>query len=559
MRKIFLLLLFIIFTLGLDAAGPKGIKKLRAAQVSVVTYTEDGSMREGQGFFLNSSGAVVTDYDLLKGAVKAMVIDSKGKEYAVSEIAGASALYNVVKLHIVSDKKKFTFIPALTTLADSASVMYIMPSSKADKKVPCMQDTVIKVQNFDEYYSYYSLKNPAPERLANSPVLNEDGQLVGILHLAAKEGSPSFVLDSKYADSLTVKTMDATNVDLKSIRIKKALPQSEQDASSFIYLSDRTDTLLYPQYIEEFISRYPSNAIGYTLKTEYLISHQQYNQANEVYQKALEQEGIKKDEILFSRSKSVYDLCLTPELKTLDDWNMEFALSQAEMAYQENPLPTYTQQQAMCLYALKKYTEAADKFSSLSTTTLRSADMFVYAAQSKQMAKADSSEILALMDSAMACYEKPYPASAAKTILIRALTLGQYGKYRDAVLGYNDYERLANGNLTANFYYEREQLEVKCRMYPAALNDIEKAMLLAPREPLYCAEAAALNYRVGQLDDAITYCQRAIALDASFSDAYRIMGLSLNQQGKKEEARKQLLKAKELGDALAEEILKKLQ
>ena len=113
--------------------------------------------------------------------------------------------------------------------------------------------------------------------------------------------------------------------------------------------------------------------------------------------------------------------------------------------------------------------------------------------------------------------------------------------------------------MNANFYYGREQLEVKCRMYPQALSDIEKTINLAPKEALYYAEAAALNYRLGQIDDAIEYAKRAIVIDEQFADAYRIIGVCYNQKGNKAEARKYLQKAIDLGDTLASGIIDKMK
>ncbi|MGN1256913.1 MAG: tetratricopeptide repeat protein, partial [Bacteroidaceae bacterium] len=130
---------------------------------------------------------------------------------------------------------------------------------------------------------------------------------------------------------------------------------------------------------------------------------------------------------------------------------------------------------------------------------------------------------------------------------------------REAISGYNDFEHLSGSNVTANFYYEREQMEVKCRMYAQALNDIEKAIKLAPREPVLHAEAASLNYRVGQNEQAISYAQRAITLSEDFADAHRILGVCLLEKGDKTEAHKHLLRAKELGDNLVDNILKKAE
>ena len=96
-------------------------------------------------------------------------------------------------------------------------------------------------------------------------------------------------------------------------------------------------------------------------------------------------------------------------------------------------------------------------------------------------------------------------------------------------------------------------------MYPQALSDIEKAISLAPKEALYCAEAATLNYRVGQIDDAIEYAKKAIDINKDFPDVYRIIGVCYNQKGNKAEARKYLQKAIDLGDTLASGIIDKMK
>ena len=96
-------------------------------------------------------------------------------------------------------------------------------------------------------------------------------------------------------------------------------------------------------------------------------------------------------------------------------------------------------------------------------------------------------------------------------------------------------------------------------MYPQALSDIEKAISLEPKEPLYYAEAAALNYRLGQVDDAIEYAKKAIVIDEEFPDPYRIIGVCYNQKGNKTEAKKYLQKAIDLGDTVALGIIDKMQ
>lgn len=541
------------------AQQPKGLKKLRAAQVAVMAYTADSTLQQGQGTIISEDGTLVVQYDIMKNATRATVVDASGEEHPITEILGANSAYNMVKMRMETGKKKYSFLKPTTQQPAEGTEVYIMPSEKADKKVPCTIDTVSQINEFEGGFKYLTLKHEAGKRQANSPVLNKEGQLIGFIQLANKEGQPSYVIDANYADSMKIRAMDAGNSDLNSIRIRKGLPEKEEDAISFIYLSGKRDTALYMAYLNQFIAQHPTNTTGYTMKAEQQVQLGLYPEAATTYNEALKQEGTKADELHYSLSKAIYDLNMRTDYKQYEDWNIERSLKEADQATSINPLPTYTMQQANCLYALKRYNEAGEKFLELTKTNMRTPQLFMYAAQCKQKAQSDTAQVIALMDSALNCFSKPYPVAAANIILLRAKALSEIGKYRDAIVGYNEFEHLSGSNLTANFYYEREQMEIKCRMYGPALNDIEKAIKLSPREAVLYAEAAALNYRVAQNDQAISYAQKAIELDNNFADAHRILGVCLLEKGQKTEARKHLLKAKELGDSLAEGILNKAE
>ena len=543
--------------ISMGAQQPKGLKKLRAAQVSVVAYTAQGDMQQGQGTLVSDDGVLVAQYDVLKGACRATVVDAAGNEHPVVEILGANSAYNMVRMRMEPGKKKNACLELAPQQPGEQAEVYVMPSEKADKNVPCTVDTVTRAEEFGEGFKYLTLAHEASKRQANSPVLNQDGQLVGFVQLATKEGQPSYVIDAHYALSLKVTAMDAGSSDLNGIAISKALPEKEEDAISYIYLTGKRDTAQYMNYIERFIALHPTSTTGYTMKAEQQAEAGQYSQAAATYEAALKQEGTKADELHYSLSKVIYGLSMRSDYEQYADWNLERSLGEAQQAETINPQPTYVMQQANCLYALKRYQEAGDKFVELTKTNMRTPELFMYAAQCRQKSQADTAQVVALMDSALNCYSKPYPVAAANIILLRAKTLAETGNLRDAIAGYNDFEHLAGNRLTANFYYEREQMEIKCRMYAPALNDIEKAIKLSPREAVLHAEAAALNYRVAQTDQAVTYARQAIALDESFADAHRILGVCLLEKGQKAEARKHLLRAKELGDTLAEGILQK--
>lgn len=559
MKKYILLLIYTLFIIPCLAQSPKWLKKVRGAQVAIMVYNKNGEMTETQGVFADDKGTILTEYDALKYATRAVVVDAAGKEYPVKEILGASAMYNVVKMQVALEKKgKITYLQQAATPGTAGSLVYILPYAKASKNAICTEDTIAKLETFKDNYSYYTIGKPSNERLKNCAVLNEEGEMLGLLQLAAKEGKNAYVIDSKFIADMKIKPMDAGNNDLKAIYIKKALPETEEDALTYLYLLDKKDSITSMACVDDFIQKYPQNTSGRILKAEKMIEAANYQEADKLYEEALNAEGIKKDEVYFSKSKAIYAINLNKTYNKYNDWDMEKALAETRNAYSVNPLPIYIEQEANCLFVLKRYDEAREKFIDLTKTNLRSGEMFLNAAQCNIVQNKEEG-VLELLDSALACYPTPYPASAANTILIRANELAKAGKNKDAVLGLNEYERLAKGNLNANFYYGREQLEIKARMYSQALSDIEKTIMLEPKEPLYYAEAAALNYRVGQMDDAIEYGKKAIALDEKFADPYRIVGVCYNQKGNKAEAKKYLQKAIDLGDTLAEGVINEIK
>lgn len=555
-RRIFLGLCLSCFILGAWSAKPqKWLKKARQAQVTVMVFDAQNVPRESQGVMIGDSGVVITEYDVLRGGVNATVIDAEGETHEVLRILGANSMYNVCKLQTARPGKSKGLSVAPSPAALQTEV-YILPTSKADKNVPCTTDTICKDETFKESYHYYTLSASVPQRLAGCAVMNAEGEVVGLLQMAVQEGKPSYVIDASYAMGLTISAIDAGNDDLQAVRIPKALPSKAADAATYIYLSGTRDSVRYSQLTNDFIAAFPDSVTGYVMQAEWLVERGDYAQAQQVYDRALSQVKSRPEEIHFSLSKMIYALCISG--KAPAEWDMERALAEAVRADSLNPVPIYSKQKADCLYVLKRYEEAHQLYLGLTQTNLRAPELFLYAAQCKQMQEGDHlADIIALQDSALNIYTQPYPKEAAPILLMRAGNLAKAGKKREAVADYNTYEHLCGTELSAEFYYTREQLEIACRMYPAALNDIERAIKASPDDAVLRAELAALNYRVDQVDDAIQAAREAIRIDPTLADAYRILGVCLRHQGKTAEGNQQLKKAVELGDTIAQGILDK--
>lgn len=548
-HRILYTLLFLACTLG-ASAQPKWFKKARKAQINLITYDAQGQLLHAtNGFFIDDQGTALTDYHSFRGAARAVAIDEAGKEWPVSSIAGASSLYDVLKIKV--NIPKCAALTLASAHAAKGQEVHVMPylSNKSGLTTPA---PIADLSTFNGDYAYYTLLLQLNDKSASCPVMNQEGEVIGLTQMAANTAdTKSYAVSAAFAQSLATNALSANAADYRDILIKKALPADASQAHSFIFLLGTRDTAAYASYVEDYITLFPSDANGYNLKADLLTAQGRYAEADALWDAGIRSTG-KEDELRYARASAIFRLAQTTS-QMPDNWTLERAMQEAQAAQAKNPQPVYASLIAQLLYAQKQYAEACERFLALNQTNFRSADNFLYAAQCQQMLR-DTTAVLALQDSAVACFTKPYIEAAAPALLMRANTLISLQRYREAVIDLNDYERLKSKDLTANFYYQREQAEMRCRMYQQALSDIERATRMEPAEPLFQAELAAVNYRFGQFDEAITAARAAIALDSQFADAYRILGLSLRSQGKEQDARAALQQAIDLGDEVAKAL-----
>lgn len=537
------------------AQAPKWSKNAEKAQISIVTMDAKGDMlQSGNGFFIGKDGTALADYQLFKHAAKAKVVSGEGKEYEVEAIMGASSLYDVVKFKVKTDKETPTLTISGRTGVKKEHV-YVLPYPTKENRM-CVNDTLHDIRKFNDKYGYYTLGRTLDEKYLNSPVMDEEGEVLGMIQRNADaSATASYAISAAYGNTLCTNGMSPTDGDLNAILIRKALPVGESDIRTFLFMcAARSDSATYVQYLDEYAGRFPQSGDPYAQRASFYAEHGNYAAAEGDMNKAMDVAG-KKDEVCHTFSKLLYDLNLKPGYAVYKDWDMKKALSLAEEAYRLNPLPLYALQEGNALYALKDYGKACEKYLFLTGTNMRSADIFLYAAQCKLKGEADSLQALALQDSAVACFSKPYPKEAAQALLERANTLLSMKRYRNAVMDLNDYEHLMSNELTAYFYYRREQAEMQCRMFQQAIDDIDRTIRMEPAEPLYHAERAAVFYRIGEFAEALASARKSAELAPEYGDAYRLAGLCQLKLNQREGGLADLRKAADLGDKTAQGIL----
>ncbi len=555
-KAVFISICLSVFGSRSEAQPPKWLKKAAKAQISIVTMNGKGEMlQSGSGFFISKDGTALADYRLFKQADKAKVVSGEGKEYDVEVIMGASSLYDLVKFRVRTDEET----PALTvserTGVRNEHVYVLSRPTKGDKT--CVDDTLHDIQKFNDKYGYYTLGRTSDEKYLNCPVMDEEGEVLGMIQRKADaSAAASYAISAAYGNTLGTNGLSATDGDLNAIHIRKALPSDEADIRTFLFMTaSRSDSATYSQYLDDYAARFPKSSEPYTQRADFYMAHGNYAAAEEDMNAALGM-AERKDEVYYAFSKLLHELNLKPGYTVYKDWDMRKSLSLAEEAYRQNPLPLYVLQEGNTLYALKDYGKACEKYLSLTGTNMRSANLFLYAAQCERMTGADTLRVLALQDSAVACFSKPYVKDAAPALLERSNTLLGMNRYRDAILDLNEYEHLMGDELTAYFYYRREQAEMQCRMFQQAVDDIDRAIRMEPGNPLYHAERAVVYYRIGEFAEALSSARKGAELDSNFGDAYRLMGLCQLKLAQREEGLANLKKAVDLGDESARDVLK---
>ncbi|MCQ2266900.1 MAG: tetratricopeptide repeat protein [Bacteroidaceae bacterium] len=552
MRKILYILISLVLTI--NAATQPDCKSV----VRVVSFTAAGdTLQQGYGFFTSAEGEVVAPYTLMRGASRAEVVDWKGVKHPVEIILGANSSYDLVRMRCQAKKMAY-----LSLATDSVAVgqplhqLYYATSKKAQP-----HEARILTSSPYQAYSYHTVSTANEQQYVGCPLINERGEAVAVVQYnVARKAESACAIDARFVSTLVISPTSALNADLRAILMPRDLPAEENDAFSYIYMLHRLakDSVQYEGASRIFTERYPHNVKGYMETASFYATHRNYARADEAITAALNLKD-REDEVHYTLSDIIYQKALNQPQPAYKDWTLERALSESETAFALRADTLYLIQQANCLFGLERYMEAHDRFLTAALYSRQPAELYFYAANSLEHTQAEPERVIALLDSALATFSRPYPAQAANYLLARAQRLDAAQKYRAAVLDYNEYEKAVGAkNLSARFYDIRQAAEQKARMYQQALDDLHTAVSISPDDNargLYQVEIAYLYIRVGLFAEAVEAAEQSLNYLSENPDAYRALGIAHGEQGHKADALSNLSRAQALGDEDAHTLI----
>lgn len=565
MKKILILPLLLFFLIqGSMAQTPKWVEKAKRAVFSVVTYDKNDKMlNTGNGFFVSEDGLALSDYTLFKGAERAVVITSEGKQMPVSLILGANDMYDVIKFRVAITEKK---VPALIVAKTAPAVgadAWMLPYS-TQKSIACVTGKVKEVSKVAGEYHYYTLGMQMKDKMVSCPVMNAEGQVFGIAQKSSGIDTVTtcYAAGAAFAMAQKISALSLGDAALKKIGIGKGLPETEDQALVYLFMaSSSLSGDDYEKLLDDFIRQFPANADGYLRRANYYAAkgkddHAWYDKAVADFNQALKV-AQKKDDVYYNIGKLMYAYQLSKPEKTYKDWTYDTALQNVRQAIAIDPLPIYIQMEGDILFAQQDYAGALAAYEKVNASNIASPATFFSAAKTKELAKGDPKEVVALMDSCIARCPQPITADFAPYLLERAQMNMNAGQPRNAMLDYDAYHTAVKGEVNDVFYYYREQAALKARQFQRALDDIVKAIEMNPTDLTYQAEHAVVNLRVGRYEEAIQILNNILKADPKYAEAYRLLGLCQIQLKKTDEACGNFKKAKELGDPNVDELITK--
>lgn len=571
MKRILLLILACCYLLPATAQknAPKWLDKSKKAVVLITTYGKDGAkLSSGTGIFVSETGDVLSAYDLFKGAEKATVTDTEGKTYPVSRIIGADELYDVIKVK-AETPKKVQFLPLAADPLAVETVAYFLPYT-TEKKADFQQGTITEVSKLKDPYSYYKLSIPLEPAQLNSPILNAEGEVFGLAQAdATGKKDISYAVSASYVNSLAVGSTDFLNATYNNIGIKKAWPADVEQAQVALFLkSSSEDAKTHLETLNDFIATFPNATDGYLNRASLYANRRAElasSPADEKNYLKLALDDIetaskysdKKGDVYYNKAKLIYGIAATDTTLTDPAWTIQAALETIQKAIEEEDAPVYHQLAGDLYFYQKEYEQAFNEYMVVNNSDIASPTSYYWAAKAKEnITGFNIGDVIALLDGAVEKCGLPLTSEAGPYILERIDWKLRLSQYEAAIADYDLYYKAMLGDVGSSFYFYREQAKFRNGDIDGALADIKEAIRLSPDVPDYRAEQASVLVRAKNYTEALTTIEEALKMAPDFAALYRLRGVCYVRLEKKAEACEALAKAKELGDPLAERLIK---
>lgn len=213
----FVLLVLLVTVISFDSRAesalplPKLIDKIQPAVISITTFNANGEpLSKATGFFINSTGTIITNRHAMVGSDSAVIKTHDNKEFQAEKILSEDTVHDLIKIQTNISTHKINFLKITEVLPVVGEKIVVIGSPMGlDQTV---SDGIISsIRNMGEDGKILQLTAPISKGSSGSPVVNMSGDVVGIATFQYKVGQNlnfaipgSYIANMKIGQSMTI-------------------------------------------------------------------------------------------------------------------------------------------------------------------------------------------------------------------------------------------------------------------------------------------------------------------------------------------------------------------
>ncbi len=211
-RKFIITFAIILFNLLITKGQPtdlsKAINKSMPSIVIVQTYDEHGNeIGLGTGFFIDSLGTGITNYHILQGAKSANIYSQNGKRYPIRYVQGMDKQHDIIRFSIakdIHDRTKIKYLKIATDLPTIGEEVFTI-GNPGGLSFSASTGIISSIRKDEEYGQIIQTTTPISKGCSGSPLINQAGEVVGVMSFFLKEGQNlNFAFSSQYINQLNL-------------------------------------------------------------------------------------------------------------------------------------------------------------------------------------------------------------------------------------------------------------------------------------------------------------------------------------------------------------------
>ena len=197
-RNIFTLLIVVsilivfsalIFASGtIDESLPSLVKRIKPSTVIIFVYDDKGEfLKLGSGFFISQNGDVITNYHVIQGASSAEIKTADEKTYPITYVLAGDEQNDLIRLS-VNIPSQDVYPLSLSKAIPEVGERIIVYGSPLGWENTVSDGIVSAIRDIPDYGRVIQITAPISPGSSGSPVLNMQGEVIGVATFQSIEG-----------------------------------------------------------------------------------------------------------------------------------------------------------------------------------------------------------------------------------------------------------------------------------------------------------------------------------------------------------------------------------